>query len=93
MTSFPSLSDPQPGSNASTAIHQLMRQRGGMIFGLRQKFCGNDDDATNPVQETMLEAFKSWPLFRGGAKATTWLYCIVARTCQRMHEKNGPGGV
>jgi DNA-directed RNA polymerase specialized sigma24 family protein len=70
MTSFPSLSDPQPGSNASTAIHQLMRQRGGMIFGLRQKFCGNDDDATNPVQETMLEAFKSWPLFRGGAKAT-----------------------
>jgi RNA polymerase sigma-70 factor (ECF subfamily) len=67
-----------------------MQQHGGMLFGLGRRFCGNEDEAADLVQETMLEAFKSWPTFRGEAKATTWLYRIAARTCQRMHRKKGP---
>lgn len=70
-----------------------MQQNGGMIFGLGQRFCGNDDETADLMQETLLESFKSCPSFRGDAKATTstWLYRIVARTCQQMHEKNSPG--
>jgi RNA polymerase sigma-70 factor, ECF subfamily len=84
-------SDPLPGSNPSDAVQQLMQQHGGMLFGLGRRFCGNEDEAADLVQETMLEAYKSWPSFRGDAKATTWLYRIAARTCQRMHRKKGPG--
>jgi RNA polymerase sigma-70 factor (ECF subfamily) len=61
-----------------------------MLYGLGRRFCGNEDEAADLVQETMLEAFRSWPTFRGDAKATTWLYRIAARTCQRMHQKKGP---
>jgi hypothetical protein len=83
-------SDPLAGSTPSNAVQQLMQQRGGMLFGLGRRFCGNEDEAAGLVQETMLEAFKGWPSFRGCAKATTWLYRIAASTCQRMHHKKGP---
>ncbi len=79
-----------PGSDPSQAVQYLMQAHGGMLFGLGRRFCGNEDEAADLVQETMLEAFRSWPTFRGDAKATTWLYRIAARTCQRMHRKKGP---
>ncbi len=82
--------DPAPGSDPSEAVQRLMRAHGGMLYGLGRRFCGNEDEAADLVQETMLEAFRSWPTFRGDAKATTWLYRIAARTCQRMHKKKGP---
>lgn len=68
-----------------------MHAHGGMLYGLGRRFCGSEDEAADLVQETMLEAFRSWPSFRGNAKATTWLYRIAARACQRMHRKKGPG--
>jgi len=83
--------DPPPGSDPSDAVQKLMQAHGGMLYGLGRRFCGNEDEAADLVQETMLEAFRSWPTFRGDAKATTWLYRIAARTCQRMHKKKGPG--
>jgi RNA polymerase sigma-70 factor (ECF subfamily) len=90
MTRDRNLGDPIPGSDPSLAVQSLLKAHGGMLFGLGQRFCGNDDEAADLVQETMLEAFRSWPTFRGDAKATTWLYRIAARTCQRMHRKKGP---
>ena len=84
-------SHPLAGSTPSNAVQQLMQQHGGMLFGLCRRFCSNEDEAADLVQETMLEAYKSWPSFRGDAKATTWLYRIAARICQRMHHKKGPG--
>ncbi|MCP4758417.1 MAG: sigma-70 family RNA polymerase sigma factor [Planctomycetes bacterium] len=90
MTAEPTTLDPIPGSDPSDAIQYLMQAHGGMLFGLGRRFCGNEDEAADLVQETMLEAFRSWPTFRGDAKVTTWLYRIAARTCQRMHRKKGP---
>ncbi len=90
MNSDQTMSEPAPGSDPSKAVQQLMAAHGGMLFGLGRRFCGSEDEAADLVQETMLEAFRSWPSFRGDAKPTTWLYRIAARTCQRMHRKKGP---
>ncbi len=57
--------DPEPGSDASEAVQLLMQAHGGMLYGLGRRFCGNEDDAADLVQETMLEAFRSWHTFRG----------------------------
>jgi DNA-directed RNA polymerase specialized sigma24 family protein len=70
--------DPDPGSDASEAVQLLMQAPDGLIFGLYRRFCGNKDDATDLVQETIFEAFPSWGPFRGDAKAATWLYRTMA---------------
>ena len=85
-------SDPLAGSTPSNAVQQLMQQHGGMLFGLCRRFCGNEDETADLAQETMMEAFKGCgPHSVADGKATTWLYRIAARICQRMHHKKGPG--
>ena len=67
-----------PDSDAFEATQLLWQAPGGMIFGLYRRFCGNEDDAADLVQEPLFEAFHSWGPFRGDSKAATWLYHIMA---------------
>lgn len=67
-----------PDSDAFEAAQLLWQAPDGLIFGLYRRFCGNEDDATDLVQETIFEAFPSWGPFRGDAKAATWLYRMMA---------------
>jgi len=75
---------PSPGEPASQAIPRLVELEGGRLYSLGRRFCGNDSDAADLVQQTFLEAYKSWPRFRGDAKPSTWLYSIAARTCAKV---------
>lgn len=80
--------DPAPvraGEARERAIPRLVEEQGGRLFALARRFCGNEEEARDLVQETFLAAWKSWDSFEGRSDPGTWLYTIAARLCQRRH--------
>jgi len=69
------------------AIPLLVDAHGGRLFSLGLRFCGDREEARDLVQETFLQAFRKWDQFEGRARASTWLYTIASRVCQRFHRK------
>jgi RNA polymerase sigma-70 factor (ECF subfamily) len=72
---------------ATEAIPLLLEEHGGRIYSLGLRLCGDSADAQDLVQETFLNAYRHWQGFEGRSQASTWLYTIAARACQRMHRK------
>ncbi|RLE18871.1 MAG: RNA polymerase sigma factor [Acidobacteria bacterium] len=57
-------------------------------FGIR--FCGNPEDASDILQDTLINTFKYIHKFKGNAKLTTWLYRIASNAClQKRRKENG----
>jgi RNA polymerase sigma-70 factor (ECF subfamily) len=79
--------EPLVGRPANEAIPQLVDRLGGKMLALGLKFCGNRADAEDLVQETFLQAYRSWEQFEGRSDPSSWLYMIAARGCQRMHRR------
>jgi len=73
------------GEPRERAVPRLVEQHGGRLLALARRFCGNEEEARDLVQETFLAAWKSWDSFEGRADPGTWLYTIAARRCQRTH--------
>ncbi|BBB33195.1 conserved hypothetical protein [Thermotomaculum hydrothermale] len=53
------------------------------IYNFGLKFCGNREDASDILQETLLNAFKYIKNFKGESKLSTWLYKIASNACQK----------
>ena len=70
-----------------TAIPRLLEQHGGRLYGLGLRLCGAPEEAEDLVQETFLQAYRSWDQFEGRSKPSTWLFTIASRVCQRMHRR------
>ena len=66
------------------AIPQLLEEHGGMVLSLGRRMCNTNEEAEDLVQETFLQAFRSWSQFEGRSSVKTWLYTIAMRTCQRL---------
>lgn len=82
-----SSSTPKPGTPRDEAITRLVDEQAGRLYALGLRFCGNAEEAKDLVQETFLQAYRNWDGFEGRAQASTWLYTIAARVCQRFHRK------
>jgi RNA polymerase sigma-70 factor (ECF subfamily) len=54
-------------------------------FGLRM--CGNEDDAADVAQESLISMAKSVDGFRGEASVSTWLYTIARRFCIKKRRR------
>jgi RNA polymerase sigma-70 factor (ECF subfamily) len=72
---------------AREAVPLLMHQYGDRIYRLGLRVCSGSAEAEDLVQETMVQALKSWNRFSGAAQPYTWLFRIAVRTCRRMHRK------
>jgi RNA polymerase sigma-70 factor (ECF subfamily) len=83
VTADPS-SNPRP---ADQALTELVNTQGDRLFALGLRFCGNHDEAEDLVQETFLQAYRSWDQFEERSNPATWLYTIASRVCQRFHRK------
>jgi len=75
----------EPNLPRELAIPQLLEEHGGMVFSLGRRMCNSTEEAEDLVQETFLQAFRSWGQFEGRSSVKTWLYTIAMRTCQRLH--------
>ena len=60
------------------AFEELVRATYADAYTLAYRLTGNEEDASDVVQEAYLRAFKSLKRFRGDAQFSTWLYRIVA---------------
>jgi RNA polymerase sigma-70 factor (ECF subfamily) len=62
-------------------------------FGLRM--CGNEEDAGDVAQESLISMARSLGDFRGDASISTWLYTIARRFCikKRRRSKFAPARV
>jgi RNA polymerase sigma-70 factor (ECF subfamily) len=80
-----SITNPAPGTPPEQAIAQLIEAHGSKVYSLALRFCGNPQNAADVVQETFLGAYRSWGGFRGDSSASTWLYRIASRACNRFH--------
>ncbi len=75
------------GQPREVALPALVDRYGGRLFHLGLRFCGNRAEAEDLVQETFLNAWKSWDTFAGRSSVRAWLFTIAAHACQRMHRK------
>jgi RNA polymerase sigma-70 factor (ECF subfamily) len=60
------------------AFDDLVKATYADAFTLATRLMGNEEDASDVVQDAYLRAFKAIGRFRGDARFTTWLYRIVA---------------
>ena len=60
------------------AFEELVRATYADTYTLAYRLTGDEEDASDVVQEAYLRAFRGLRRFRGDARFTTWLYRITA---------------
>ena len=55
-------------------------------FGLRM--CGNENDAGDVAQESLISMARSLPEFRGDSSVSSWLYTIARRFCIKKRRRS-----
>jgi len=72
------------------AFTQFFDQYRNTIYNFGIRFCGNPEDASDILQETLINTFKYIHNFKGNAKLTTWLYRVASNAClQKRRKENG----
>jgi RNA polymerase sigma-70 factor, ECF subfamily len=59
------------------AFDRLVRLTYGDVYDLAVRLTGNDDDASDVVQEAYVRAYRGLRRFRGDAAFSTWMYRIA----------------
>ena len=74
------------------AMDQLLARHENKIYRFGLRMCGNEDDARDVLQETLLAAFKNLGTFRGDSQISTWLYQVARSFCikQRRRREGEP---
>ncbi|HZR09525.1 MAG TPA: sigma-70 family RNA polymerase sigma factor [Myxococcales bacterium] len=75
----------QSGNIAS--LDELLARHERQVFRFGLRMCGNEDDAKDVLQETLLAAFRNIDGFRGDAQLSTWLYQIARSFCMRARRR------
>lgn len=78
----------------------LVHEHRRIVHRIAGLYAQDPDDRKDLEQETLLQAWRGWPNFRGEAKFSTWLYRIALntalswtrrpRTVQRLGERELP---
>jgi len=68
---------PKNADAYSEAFQNIFEENKGLIYSLSFRLLGNRQEAENLTQEVFLNAFKSYPRFRGESKVSTWLFRIA----------------
>lgn len=66
------------------ALEELVRVTYADSYALAYRLTGNEDDASDVVQEAYLRAHRGLRRFRGEAQFTTWLYRITANCASTL---------
>jgi RNA polymerase sigma-70 factor (ECF subfamily) len=69
------------------AMEQLLAKYELRVYRFGLRMCGNEDDARDILQETLLAAFKNLRTFRGDSQVSTWLYQIARSFCIKQRRR------
>ncbi len=74
-------------SGDAHSMDALLARHQTQIFRFGLRMCGNEDEAREVLQETLLAAFRGLHDFRGDAQLSTWLYQIARNFCQKSRRR------
>lgn len=77
----------QAQAGDSAAVDEILSRHEQKVFRFGLRMCGNEEDARDVLQETLLAAFQNVKGFRGDAKLSTWLYQIARSFCLRSRRR------
>ncbi len=69
------------------ALEALLARHEQKVFRFGLRMCGNEEDARDVLQETLLAAFKGVRQFRGDAQLSTWLYQVARSFCTKARRR------
>lgn len=74
------------------AMERLLALHEPRIYRFGLRMCGNEADARDVLQETLLTAFKNISSFRGDSQLSTWLFQVARSFCikQRRRREGEP---
>lgn len=72
------------------AVEELLTRHERQIYRFGLRMCGNEEDAREVLQETLLAAFRGLAGFRGEAALSTWLYQIARSFCIKRRRHGEP---
>jgi RNA polymerase sigma-70 factor (ECF subfamily) len=77
------------------ALETLLGRHQGRVYRFGKKMCGDEEDAADVLQETLLAAARNLPEFRGASSVSTWLYTIARSFCikRRRTGKFAPAAI
>jgi len=70
-----------------TAVEELVRLYGDRLLRSAYLLCGNEADAQDLVQDTLILAIRSAQRFRGKSVLYTWLHGILLNLTRHYHRK------
>lgn len=75
-------------TNDAQAFELLVREHGPRMLTVTRRFCGNDADAQDALQDAFISVFKSLGSFQGDAALSTWLHTVAVRAAlMRLRSK------
>jgi RNA polymerase sigma-70 factor (ECF subfamily) len=72
-------------SQAPRAVQEMVASHGDRLFRSACLLCGDQAEAQDLVQETLLQAVRSTPRFRGCSTVYTWLHGILLNLTRHYH--------
>lgn len=74
-------------SKAADSLEGFIDSHGDRLLRSAYLLCGNETDAQDLVQETLIQAIKSRKGFRGESAIYTWLHGILLNLCRWHYRK------
>jgi len=68
-------------------VQEFLDAHGDRLLRSAYLMCGDEMEAQDLVQETLIQAIKSWRGFRGESGPYTWIHGILLNLCRRHHRK------
>jgi len=68
-------------------VEEFIDTHGDRLLRSAYLLCGNETEAQDLVQETLIQAIKSWRVFRGESAVHTWLHGILLNLCRQHYRK------
>jgi RNA polymerase sigma-70 factor (ECF subfamily) len=69
------------------SLEALILRHQARVFRFGLKMCGDEEDARDVVQETLLAMARSFRDFRGDSSFSTWLYTIARSFCIKKRRR------
>ena len=69
------------------ALEALLARHEQRVFRFGLRMCGNEADARDVLQETLIAAFRGVRQFRGDAQLSTWLFQVARSFCTKVRRR------
>jgi RNA polymerase sigma-70 factor (ECF subfamily) len=78
-------------SGDEQAVAELVERHAPSVLRFGVQLCGDEQQARDVMQETLLAAARGLRAYRGESRLTTWLYTIARTFCTKLRTRGDAG--